>query len=386
MNKSDWRRIWIALHLWLGLVLGGVFALLGLTGSVLVFYPEIDRLLNPELVIEARDTRELKLQPVFDLLHQRFPERPGPWRLEVPLAADRPVFARHQSAQGSEHGRFAPLVVAVDPLGPTVISSRAWGDYAVTWLYDLHYSLQLGARGKVLVSLAGCALLVSLLAGLFLWMPSRAQLARRLAPRLREGAVRRVYDLHGLSGIYGLAIALVIAGTGIVLATPEWFEPLADRLSVRWQKPVLASLPVRAGMLPIGADRAASAGSAALPAAELRWIEEPADAAGTYFLRMRQPGEPGNRFPKTYVWVDQYSGELLAVRDPRRNTAADSFFDWLHPLHNGEAFGVPGRWLVFFAGMLPALLFVTGLIRWRQKRRAARIVAVRRGQSLPATK
>mgnify|MGYP000096558187 FL=1 len=40
------RRLVLALHLHLGLWLGVLFALLGITGSALVFYLEIDRAIN----------------------------------------------------------------------------------------------------------------------------------------------------------------------------------------------------------------------------------------------------------------------------------------------------------------------------------------------------
>ncbi|MFM2372531.1 MAG: hypothetical protein RIS85_2253, partial [Pseudomonadota bacterium] len=41
-------------HLWLGLGLGALFALLGLTGSLLVFYQEIDAALHPHIIVENR--------------------------------------------------------------------------------------------------------------------------------------------------------------------------------------------------------------------------------------------------------------------------------------------------------------------------------------------
>ena len=44
------RRFVFALHLWVGLVLGLHFALLGLTGSLLVFHNEVDALLNPQIL------------------------------------------------------------------------------------------------------------------------------------------------------------------------------------------------------------------------------------------------------------------------------------------------------------------------------------------------
>jgi uncharacterized iron-regulated membrane protein len=43
------RRVWLGVHRWLGLGLGAVLALIGLTGSVIVFDHAIDAWLNPRL-------------------------------------------------------------------------------------------------------------------------------------------------------------------------------------------------------------------------------------------------------------------------------------------------------------------------------------------------
>src|SRR5262249_13432484 len=42
------RKLWVQIHLWLGLTLGVVGALLGVTGSVLVYDRAIDGWLNPD--------------------------------------------------------------------------------------------------------------------------------------------------------------------------------------------------------------------------------------------------------------------------------------------------------------------------------------------------
>ena len=73
-----------------------------------------------------------------------------------------------------------------------------------------------------------------------------------------------------------------------------------------------------------------------------------------------------------------YSGEVLTLRDPGRQSAGDTFLDWQHPLHNGEAFGLPGRILACIAGLLPTLLWVTVLMRWLHKHRARLVMAARR--------
>jgi uncharacterized iron-regulated membrane protein len=89
---------------------------------------------------------------------------------------------------------------------------------------------------------------------------------------------------------------------------------------------------------------------------------------------MRQPEEASLFFTTTTVWVDQFSGEVLAVRDPNTVTAGETVLNLMWPLHNGEALGLAGRILVRIAGFVPLVLYVTGLIRWLQKRKAARRV------------
>ena len=52
--------------------------------------------------------------------------------------------------------------------------------------------------------------------------------------------------------------------------------------------------------------------------------------------------------------------------------AGSRFMGWQFPLHNGDALGLAGRWLVFLGGWLPALLFGTGLYLWWRKHQLRR--------------
>jgi len=45
------RKLWLNVHLRLGLLLGFFLAVFGITGSMLVFYEEIDNVLNADLRI-----------------------------------------------------------------------------------------------------------------------------------------------------------------------------------------------------------------------------------------------------------------------------------------------------------------------------------------------
>jgi uncharacterized iron-regulated membrane protein len=89
-----------------------------------------------------------------------------------------------------------------------------------------------------------------------------------------------------------------------------------------------------------------------------------------YDLQIRQAGAPMNRFPRTHLYIDQYSGNVLAVYDPKADGWGDTVLNWLVPLHDGKAFGMMGRIIVFVLGLLPSVMFVTGFMRWNQKHRA----------------
>jgi uncharacterized iron-regulated membrane protein len=63
-------------------------------------------------------------------------------------------------------------------------------------------------------------------------------------------------------------------------------------------------------------------------------------------------------------------GKLQQIIDPSHGSAGDIFMQWQWLLHSGQAFGWMGRILVFLSGLACPVLFVTGVIRWLQKRRA----------------
>ncbi len=364
------RRYYLAAHLYIGLFFGVIFSVIGLSGSILVYYPEIDRLINPGLSKGWTHSSARSYQEVFDTLQKAFPGRLGAWRIEIPRAPEQPIFARYLKPEERDPSEFAPLVVAIDPEKLSVINARFWGDYFVTWIYDLHYSLLMGSFGKLIVSAVGVFFIVSVLLGIYLWMPRNTLIVQRLLPRRGSGFSKGIYDLHALTGTYCSVLLILASVTGLGLGSPQWIEPLVNGFSERWKSPVLASEIPQQTANRIGMDRAIKIALEVFPAAKVRWIQSPVVATDVYMVRLKQPGELSDRFPKTFVWVDQFNGSVIAVRDAHAVSAGDKFFDWLHPIHNGEALGDIGRMLAFVIGFIPLTMFLTGVLWWRRKRQA----------------
>lgn len=373
LNRQQWRSFWLTAHLYLGLSLGLVFVLVGLTGSLLVFYVEIDEWLNPALSIAAPATTPPKTyEALLQALQTQHPERTGAWRLEIPRHTTAPLTARYYKPVETAHLHFAPLMVSVNPYTAEITSSRFWGKYLMTWIYDLHYTLLLDVTGKTIMGIIGGVLLVGLSTGLYLWWPTPNKWRTALTFKPAASKPRFIYDLHKLNGVYSFIILLLLILSGVLLELPDFFNPGIARLSPLYEPKNTASAP-QAGMARIPVDQAVKVATQAFPRALLRWIETPRDAIGSYRIMLYQQGEPSQRFPKTTLWIDQYSGAILSVRNPAEHSAGDNFLSWLHPLHSGEIAGMLGRWLVLISGFVPLVLYVTGFMRWRQKCRVKQL-------------
>jgi len=369
-RRHQWRRVWLNCHLYLGLTVGLVFVLAGLTGSLLVFYVEIDEVLNPALQISA-DSAQQPEQPYetwLQALNKAHPERTAAWRIELPRHEQAMAVARYYKPAETQHLHFAPYMVWLNPYTAEVVSSRFWGQTVMTWLYDLHYTLLLDKTGKLIMGIIGGVLLILFITGVYLWLPAPHKWRTALTFKRNSSTARLIFDVHKLNGIYGLVLLLLLILSGILLELPDTFNPLINQISPLYAMPKVVSQPQNKARISV--DAAVNIAVQQYPQTQLRWIETPANATGSYRIMLYQTGEPSQRFPKTMVWVEQYTGQVLAHKDARQSGAGDTFITWLHPLHSGEIAGLTGRWLIFISGFIPAVLYVTGFIRWRQKRAA----------------
>jgi len=377
-RSASLRKLWLNLHLGLALAVGFLFVLMGLTGSCNVFMDELDEIFNPDLVVQAPGHEVLSLDDLLAAVRKAHPRLDCPWSLMMPRHASAMLTASCSIPKEQTGGEPKELMVAVNPYTGEIVKSRYSGETLMTWIWKLHLTLMLGRAGATVVGFVGMAMLVSVLTGIYLWWPSRSRLVRALTLKRRASPERRVFDLHKVFGVYGTPVLAIVAFSGVYLVFFDYVRPMVDRFSPveldGWADPQGLTSKIAAGAMPIPLASAVRSAEAVFPEARLRRIRMPEGPAGVYGIRLWQPGEANHLWPSTAVYVDQYSGEVIAVRDPNRFSAGETFLNVMYPLHGGEALGLPGRILVAIAGFTPLVLYVTGLVRWRQKRRAARRV------------
>ena len=364
------RRAVRKAHLWLGLGLGGLFVLLGLTGSVLIFYPELDALLHPEIRVEGKGPPDW--DRALATVRAAYPDKQGPWRFEV---TDQPgaIPARYYNPPERPGYDFRPMMVWLSPDGGAVLRRDYWGEYAMTFIYDLHYRLLLGKTGAAIVGWSGFALLALLLSGLWAWWP-RGSWSKALRFKRGASSQRVLRDWHKLAGLSGLAFLLILTITGIMLELPNESNTALGAVGLPVDNPPPVDVAEGPTAPVIPPSQAIKTAMEHLPGARLAWIETPTASGGIYSLRMQVPSDPSFRFPHSFVWVDAATGDAAAVQDARDAGAGTTVNNWLHPLHEGSAGGLAGRILATVAGLVPLCLFLTGFLRWKarchSKRRA----------------
>jgi len=240
----------------------------------------------------------------------------------------------------------------------------------MTWLFDLHYGLLLDDMGETIMGGIGILLLVLLITGIYLWWPSAKKWRSAFTIKSHASTQRFIFDLHKTNGVYSLLVLLLLTISGVILEWPNVFKPMINTVSPLYVTGTNES-KIITGEQRISLDKAVAIASTYYPNANLRWIETPDGSTGSYKITYYQPGEPSQRFPKSIIWLDQYSGQLLSIRNPKQEQLGDTLINWLHPLHNGEIAGMTGRVLVFISGFIPLILYVTGIMRWLQKRQSS---------------
>ncbi|MGR8930954.1 MAG: PepSY-associated TM helix domain-containing protein [Gammaproteobacteria bacterium] len=368
-NRLPARTVWLQVHLYLALIFGLLFSLLGLTGSLSLYREEIDALLNPELVIEDTMGQTMPLDKILDKIRKAHPNRHGAWTLEMPRTPSGVITAWFDKPKESYDKFYAPLMVAVNPYTGHVINSRFWGQTLTTWLSDLHSQLLLEASGRNFVAVLAVLLFISVASGLYLWWPGIKGLSKAFQIRHQSSVMRFLMDLHRFLGLLSAGFLLLLAFTGFHLAYPDLLEDLTASAGMGHghSGPNVSSTAVP-NSRPVSIAEAVLISRGLFPSSELRRITTPSGELGTYRINLRQKRELNQHHPFTTVWVDRWSGQIRAVNNPTQFSAGQKFTTWQWPLHTGEAFGQNCRPIWFVMGLMPLAFWVSGFMSWLSKK------------------
>lgn len=343
------RNFWLQVHLWLGLTLGAIGIAIGITGSALVFDHELDAWLNPSRYAVSGPNASLSFAEYSASAAKSLEGRGRLVNLRLPEEDGLPVVALARTANSFYR-------VFIDPPTGKVLEAVEGGGL-MGWTHRFHENLALREYwGREVVGAVGIAMFISSLTGLYLWWPGRRRFRHALGMRVGVALPR---NLHYLAGFYGSAMLALLSFTGIWLAYPNALgSPRNPQVTA--QASAEASRNQAAKRL--APDEAVRVAREAYREAKIVSVGFPGGPNGTYRVNLRHEAMPVS------VFVDPGSGRILRRMDAATQTAGDRFNAWQRRLHAGDAFGGAWKWILVAAGILPAMLAVTGLLLWRRRR------------------
>ncbi|OAI25044.1 PepSY-associated TM helix domain-containing protein [Methylomonas koyamae] len=378
------RKAWLRVHLWLGLTLGMLLSIYGITGSILVFHAEIDEWLHPELLVIDKPANA-QYRPLGEIF--------AAGKAAMPPEAKHTFATYPRNACGAFQLNFSvpssdgeeKWLVGVNPYTAQATGNQLLkrsSDWLpsnfINFIFELHYDLLLPpAIGDLLVGISGALLIISTLTGLIVWWPLTGKWRQALTIKAGAGKVRVNYDLHKISGFYTTLVMVPVLFSGVYMVLPHNVVPVLEVFSPVTYRYWFQSTPPAENAPAIGMDQAVTIALRQYPDGHPHWIYGAPNPAQTYTVCQDGVDAPGSILQRRCTVIDRYTGKILDLDDPSlpTATAGEIFTHWQWPLHSGQAFGMTGRILVFITGLACPVLFVTGVIRWLQKRRGGRRAA-----------
>jgi len=404
------RPFWVIVHRWAGLTIALFLIVAGSTGSLLAFKDELDTLAAPSLHHVESPSQEAALLDPQVLRERVMALYPGcvinymPLRLElqhsVSLQLDRidPATGRSVSCSSGWNEIFA------NPFDGRIIGHRQFGAIGegmvniIPFLYQLHFSLALGAWGRLAFGIAALIWTFDCFVGFYLTLPSPQRIdgvrKRRSASqwwphwqpawliRRHGGSHRLVFDLHRASGLWIWPLLLVFAWSAVFFNLTPVYTPLMRGFG--YQSLQEGIVPPQAPRYQPKLDfRAAAAIGEELARRESSRLGLTIDVsrdtgllhrpdAGLYVYVFTSSADMRTVGGRSLAIFDSDTGKLIKFILPQGQNGANSFTEWIAALHTASVWGLPWRLATAVVGLVVTSLATTGVLLWRRKRVARR--------------
>lgn len=355
-KKTLWQ-----LHAWLGLLAGVPLLIIALTGSWLVFKPELDALLLPERhqIAAAAEGRQ-SFDALLALVRRQHPDEvvvgwapaDAATRADVLFVITKGSGLWRKMYLDAQHGRLLTEPLALE-------------DGVNDWLLSLHYTLLGGHLGMLL---AGVVALMLIGLGVTGFLIYRRFWRRLFRLNLRQAWRGLAGEFHRKLGVLAAPLFLIMGITGAYWNITHAVADLAEHgLSDEHE------LVTRSWMgATLSLDGLADQCAAAVPGYQPAYIALPKDEKGsvTFYGQVPERGVLRSPYGITFSFQREH-GKLIAETDIRTQSLVLQVLDAFRPLHFGNFGGLPVKIFYCLFGMLPAWLALSGFAVFVLRRKKA---------------
>ncbi|HAM72855.1 MAG TPA: hypothetical protein DCM86_14535 [Verrucomicrobiales bacterium] len=382
------------LHRWIGLGTAMFLVLAGLSGCLLAFNTELERVFAPQLFARSHPAPGTPRLDLAELATRAQALMPDARVLSVTYSEPDQASVYFEPRPDPSTGR--PRVLGftdffLDPWTGAELGRRDHGNLreglinVMPFLYEFHWRLVAGNVGQWLMGTAALFWTCDCFIAIALTLPRppwRGRFWSRWgeAWRMKQGVSpgRRLFDLHRAGGLWLWCLLLVFAWSSVMMNHRPVFEWVMSRISDYQPDAVLPPHPVSAPRLdwaaalrvaePLMAEQARGHGFTQAGPQSLMY--DP--SANVYMYSVYGSRDLFERSPKgggTTVTFDADTGALISLWQATGERFGNTVESWLYALHMARVFGRPYQCLVSLLGLGLAILSITGVLIWWRKRR-----------------
>lgn len=363
-----WKKIIGQIHLWLGLSTGLVVFVIGMTGAVYCFAPELQNL-QPYRHVREQNGSFLPPSQIQHIAESHFPGK-SPQRIYYG-ARDQAIMVLFAKTGQYNHSIF------IDPYSGRVLKMRDNNKDVLSVVLQVHRTLLI-PYGHEIIRWSTVIFVVMLMTGLILWWPKNRRTAKHgFRVKWRAHTKRLNYDLHKVLGFYASWIAIFTALTGLMFAFQAFaglvYQATGASRSIVQKTPPPSDTPAIKVGDAIATDLVWQKVAPGLyeKYASLMFVL-PGAQNGSILLRANP--RTATIYESDFRYFDQYSGkEITGAYVWGRYTDTKTIADYIrrmnYDIHTGAIFGLPGRIALFFVALIVTSLPVTGFYFWWGRKR-----------------
>jgi len=358
------KKILRQLHLWVGLVAGLIVFVMALAGVWMVFRPQLESRVYPELFTVTPGTTRAPL----DLLAANAAAAyPGRTFSQIRFWSD-PTRAAMIRCSNSDQ-------IYLDPWTGRVLGMQNRYRGLFGRAEDIHRFLGLGSDvGTHVTAVGAFAMIFLVFSGLLLWVPPvwrglKAALA--INPKLAGRA--QLINWHKTVGVIVGVFLLLSALSGLPHAY-HWYEAGVYRIVGSEMPDAPAASPVTETQQRLPLEAVWQTARAALPdyhSANVYFPKAKSNAVEIWIVGAAAP----HPHARSLYHVDAVTGEMLRAVPWAEASAGHKLFYWGLAWHLGQAWGLPGQVVALVATLGVPFLAVTGVWAWLRRRRAGEVAA-----------
>jgi uncharacterized iron-regulated membrane protein len=368
------------LHSWLGLFNGVWLLILGVSGSLLVYYHEIDRWLNKDVLTVVEKEHRLSVDSLCKIVRARQPDANGTNIIHFPTSKTDCYSFRIYSSDGSKSIThwWETYNIDIDPYSGKILREGYYRDIRKSfmhWLLNFHWSLNAGPPGLLVIALAGLLLFLNIITGVIIYRKYFFKALAFRAPIQWKNWRTGTSGLHRYIGVWSLLFNVLIFYSGLQMNwnafdKETWIPPKV----MEHNNEKYASI-----------DKMIADVQNIYPGFEAKYFYIPFTKTIVGGINTENARAMGN-IPGTASIIPESSSSVAfnintgAVIEKKNINEEIKKMSWwgkfnaiVYSFHVGSFAGSFSRILYVFIGLTPALLSISGfMLWWRRKKKISK--------------